>query len=98
MAAAMSVLMSVAGLPLAWETLRRALNGEPSLIGTPGVRDPENVCEAFDGQGYDGTGRCMSDGHYVCTECSNLAPDAPRFTNDRAGRGDRLRLFWRRRT
>jgi hypothetical protein len=85
-------------LPLAWEVLRRAVNSEPPLVGTVGVRDPESVCEAFDGEGYDGRGRCMSDGHYLCTECSELSPDAYRFTEyGRAGRRDRLLLFWRRR-
>jgi hypothetical protein len=85
-------------LPLAWEVLRRAVNSEPPLVGTAGVRDPESVCEAFDGEGYDGRGRCMSDGHYLCTECSDLSPDAYRFTEyGRAGRRDRLLLFWRRR-
>lgn len=81
---------------LRWEELRRFVNGEPPFFGTVGVRDVDNVCEEFNGRGYDGTGRCDSDGHYLCTECSHLSPEAPRFTQDRAGRGDRLRLFWRR--
>lgn len=82
---------------LAWETLYRFVNDKPSLVGTVGVRDPEYPCEEFDGKHYDGWGRCHSDGHYLCVECSHLSPDAPRFTQDRRGRGDRLRLFWRRR-
>jgi hypothetical protein len=89
----------VKGLPVAWEELRRAVNAEPPFMGTPGVRDPEYVCESFDGKGYDGQGRCHSDGHYLCTECSELSPDAPRFQEPgRAGRLDRLRLFWARRS
>ena len=78
-----------------WAVLEAAVNGRP-VIGMPGVRDPEYPCEEFDGRGYDGNGRCDSDGHYVCVECSHLAPDALRFTESRAGRGDRLLLFWRR--
>ena len=65
-------------------------------LGAPGVRDPDDECEIFNTRGYDGRGDCLSDGHYLCEECSHLSPDAPRFHNDRAGRGDRLRLFWGR--
>ena len=80
----------------AWEELRRYVNSEPPMMGTVGVRDPDSVCEEFDGRPYDGTGRCKSDGHYLCTECSKLSPNAPRFTYDAPGRGDRLRLCWGR--
>lgn len=85
--------MSTAGapLPLAWEELRRFVNDEPGYEGTPGVRSVEYPCDAFDGRGYDGTGACMSDGHYLCTECSLLAPEAPRFTEP--GRGIRGRPY-----
>jgi|GEM_PF-2098812 len=87
----------MSGLPTAWETLRRSVNGESGLIGTPGIRDPDGVCESFDGKGYTGRGTCHSDGHYLCVECSELSPDAPRFhEHGRAGRADRLRLFWAR--
>lgn len=87
----------MSNLPLAWEVLRRAVNAEPPFVGTPGVRDPDGVCESFDGKGYNGRGQCLSDGHYLCVECSELSPDAPRFQeHGRAGRVDRLRLFWRR--
>ena len=79
-----------------WENLRRFVNAEPPLFGEPGVRDPDNVCESYDGKGYDGRGDCDSDGHYECTNCSLLSPDAPRFSQDRGGRADRLRLFWGR--
>ena len=49
------------------------------------------------GKGYTGRGTCHSDGHYLCVECSELSPDAPRFhEHGRAGRADRLRLFWAR--
>ncbi len=78
-----------------WESLRRFVNSEPPLFGTPGVRDPDFPCELFDGLGYDGHGTCFSDGHYLCKECSHLSPKAPRFVeNGDDGRRDRLRLYW----
>lgn len=67
-------------LPLLWDELSRFVNGAPGYEGVPGVRSAEYPCESFDGLGYDGTGDCMSDGHYLCVECKRLAPDAPRFT------------------
>jgi len=81
-------------LPPKWDALYRAINSLPSRFGTVGVRDPDNVCESYDGLGYNGRGHCMSDGHYMCTECSELSPKAPRFTNDEDGRRDRLILFF----
>ena len=83
-------------LPLAWEELARFVNGRPGYEGVPGVRSADHPCELFDGRGYDGSGDCYSDGHYLCTECSRLSPQAPRFTETRGGRADRLLLYWRR--
>lgn len=81
---------------LAWAELVESVNGRTSL-GRVGVRDPDGPCEEFDGAGYDGSGRCQSDGHYLCVECSHLSPDAARFQEyGRDGRRDRLLLFWRR--
>ena len=81
---------------LAWGELVENVNGRTHL-GQAGVRDPEGICEAFDGKGYDGTGSCRSDGHYLCVHCSELSPEAHRFTEyGRAGRADRLRLYWSR--
>ncbi len=82
-------------LPIQWEVLRRSINDETPLFGTVGIRDPDAICEEFDGRHYDGHGKCHSDGHYMCEECSHLSPDAPRFQS-RGGRMDRLRLFLRR--
>jgi hypothetical protein len=82
-----------------FEDLYREINNLPSRIGKVGVRDPEYPCDAFDGQHYNGRGDCLSDGHYLCVECSKLSPDAYRFTDTiprNAGRADRLLLFWRR--
>jgi hypothetical protein len=78
---------------LHWQALVRFVNGS---LGGDGIRDPENLCVEFDGRGYNGMGQCHSDGHYLCTDCSHLSPNAPRFTWDLDGRADRLRLFWRR--
>jgi hypothetical protein len=90
--------MASSDVAIRWEALLRFVNGKPPMMGTVGVRDPDHPCEEFDGQHYDGTGDCMSDGHYMCTECSHLSPDAPRFEENfgRDGRRDRLLLFWSR--
>jgi len=93
----------VSALPPKWDALFRDLNRLPGNMGAPGVRDPDAVCEAFDGDGYDGTGDCLSDGHCMCTECSQLSPESYRFTDyGTDGRRDRLRARWattqRRRT
>lgn len=77
-----------------WAELVAGVNGR-TLFGQAGVRDPDNQCSEYDGLGYDGSGSCLSDGHYECQNCSKLAPNAPRFENE-GGRADRLRLFWRR--
>ncbi len=71
-----------------------AINAYPGRLGTPGVRDPDGICEAFDGRGYDGYGKCESDGHYLCVECSQLSPEAPRFAENYGWQGilDRLEL------
>lgn len=81
-------------VPLPWANLIERLNGRAGFIGTAGVRDPEHPCEVFDGEGYDGGGDCLSDGHYLCVECSELSPDAPRFQEyGAAGRLDRIRAL-----
>lgn len=73
-----------------WQNLCEQLNGRAGTLGAAGVRDPDGVCELFDGRGYDGAGDCLSDGHYLCTECSHLSPEASRFEENygRAGRRD----------
>ena len=83
-------------LPRSFQLLSDSINGRVTF-GAVGVRDPEFPCDAFDGEGYTGLGDCLSDGHYLCVDCSRLSANAPRFTQDRAGRGDRLRAFWGRR-
>jgi len=44
--------------------------------GTPGVRDPDNPCEAFIPGTPHPHGDCNTDGHYLCAECSCCNPDA----------------------
>lgn len=78
-----------------WNELVAFVNGR-TLFGQVGVRDPDNPCDSYDAAGYNGLGSCMSDGHYECANCSWLSPEAPRFTQDLAGRAYRLRLFWSR--
>jgi hypothetical protein len=78
-----------------WEDLVRFVNSAPPRFGAPGVRDPDYPCEVFDGDGYNGRGDCLSDGHYLCEECSHLSPKASRFGGIE-GRSDRLLLFWGR--
>lgn len=46
------------------------VNGR-QVVGMPGVRDPENPCEAFQ-PGKPG-GTCETDGHYICDECTERA-------------------------
>jgi hypothetical protein len=81
-----------------WATLVRFVN-DAQTVGDPGVRDPENPCSVYDGDGYNGDGNCVSDGHYECVNCSRLSPDAPRFQEyGAAGRLDRIRLLMTHRT
>jgi hypothetical protein len=54
-----------------WSWLVAELNGRV-VIGMPGVRDPEHVCEEFDPGSPDEHGSCDSDGHYMCYECKHL--------------------------
>lgn len=82
--------MSIGRLPLAWDELARLINGRPGYEGVPGVRSAEYPCDLFDGLGYVGTGRCMSDGHYLCVECSELSPKAPRFHQTNRNLGERV--------
>ena len=66
----------------AWAQLEALVNGR-SLMGTPGVRDPDAACEAFDPAGEpfeeaSGDGRCDTDGHYLCRECRLISTRALR--------------------
>lgn len=44
-----------------------------NVTGEVGVRDRMHPCEMFD---YGpNTGKCWSDGHYMCKECKELDPN-----------------------
>lgn len=55
-----------------WRWLVEEVNGRRAF-GMPGVRDPDAPCDAF-APGKP-AGKCETDGHYMCDECSNRAPD-----------------------
>ena len=40
-----------------------------------GIRDPEYPCAEFKKGQSDWSSSCMSDGHYLCKDCSNFRPD-----------------------
>lgn len=52
-----------------WGNLVAELNGKPT-IGVIGVRDSDNPCDGFDGGEPGPHGKCDTDGHYMCNECS----------------------------
>jgi len=68
----------------------------PRTMGTRAMMDRlrawSDLVEKVNGR-RGATGRCASDGHYECARCSHLSPEADRFTRDRDGRADRLRLL-----
>lgn len=61
------------GTPAVWRDLVSEINGRIP-VGTPGVRDPDALCEVFDPvEGDpDGSGTCQTDGHYMCSECRHI--------------------------
>lgn len=67
----------MSAIPATWLPLWFELNGRP-LDGTPGVRDIDAPCEAFQPAGapfeYASgvVGGCETDGHYICSECVEI--------------------------
>lgn len=59
-------------LPIAWRILELEVNGK-AYVGQRGVRDPEFPCEGFEPGKPTISGRCETDGHYVCDECVERA-------------------------
>jgi len=65
---------------LAWNQLVASVNGT-TTIGTTGVRDPDYPCEGFNAVGaafhqvteFSTMNRCETDGHYMCTECTEIS-------------------------
>lgn len=68
-----------------WSLLVHEVNGR-SVVGMPGVRDPDFPCDAYrptpdaDLLGLRvtaaGDGDCASDGHYLCGGCEHLSASA----------------------
>jgi hypothetical protein len=54
-----------------WNELYLAANGR-TAFGQRGVRDPEYPCAEF--LPGEPSGQCMSDGHYLCNECTWSVP------------------------
>lgn len=52
----------------AWNELIAQVNGR-TFFGQPGVRDPDAPCDAFAPGTPEASGRCSTDGHYMCDEC-----------------------------
>lgn len=74
-----------------WDQLVAEVNGR-SILGAPGVRDPESPCEAFRPKGTAfervveadlGDNRCQTDGHYLCVECLEISVSALRGREER---------------
>jgi len=69
---------------IAWNQLVASVNGT-TTIGTIGVRDPDYPCEGFNPVGAAfrqvtesdlcSWSRCETDGHYMCTECTEISID-----------------------
>lgn len=54
-----------------WNWLYAELNGR-TVVGQPGVRDPEHLCDHFEPGEPHANNTCDGDGHYMCFECSHL--------------------------
>ena len=54
-----------------WSWLVAEVNGR-GVVGMPGVRDPENICDEFYPGEPQENNSCDGDGHYMCSECSKL--------------------------
>lgn len=52
-----------------WRILIEEVNGRRT-IGSPGARDPEFPCDAY--EPGEPSGDCEADGHYLCRGCVRL--------------------------
>lgn len=62
-----------------WNLLYQYVNSI-SVVGSPGLRDPEYPCEFFKPDGditVEVLHECFGDGHYMCKECLNLTAEDP---------------------
>lgn len=74
-------------VPPVWRALVSELNGGRVSDGYAGIRDVDNPCEAFAPVGApwvqsEGTGRCETDGHYLCSECTEISLEEVRRRRD----------------
>ena len=82
--------------PPAWRGLVHELNGRP-IDGTDGIRDVDAPCEEFRSEHTPrtnpGSGRCDTDGHYLCVECPHISLEAIRGRRDECAEcGGKLEL------
>jgi DNA-directed RNA polymerase subunit RPC12/RpoP len=80
--------MSIAAMPARWRALVSELNGGRIPDGTPGIRDVNAPCDHFEPAGEpfehaNGSGSCMTDGHYICSECVHIEIKTLRRRQDR---------------
>jgi len=55
-----------------WAELVALVNGR-TIVGMAGVRDPDARCEDFEPGEPTVNGDCITDGHYMCDECTRRA-------------------------
>jgi hypothetical protein len=68
----------ISEIPPVWRDLYEEINGRD-----PNTRDPGSPCEAWEQVASpDGSGDCMTDGHYMCVECKNISLVALRRKRD----------------
>jgi hypothetical protein len=65
-------------VPEPWRALVWEINGNRPFDGTPGIRDVDAPCDAFEpaGEPFEqakGEGSCDTDGHYICSECVHIS-------------------------
>jgi hypothetical protein len=91
------MLTDLATVPTRWRSFIAELHGL-ALVGTPGVRDVDAPCDAFE-PGTPGQGSCQTDGHYMCVECVHIDLLTLRARRDECGTcGTKLIAVGRRST
>lgn len=61
-------------IPLVWRALYEDLNGRAHKPEYPQTRDPDAPCDAWEQtDAPDGSGHCLTDGHYMCVECIHIS-------------------------
>jgi hypothetical protein len=75
-------------IPAPWRALVSEINGGRIPDGEPGIRDVDAPCEDFSpvGEPFErsaGGGSCVTDGHYICSECVHISLAEVRRREDR---------------